>query len=36
MNPEWKDLAEELDKIDIYRQPSIEDIVNPRTGEKIS
>ena len=35
MNPYWKDLAEELDNMDIYRQPGISDIIDPRTSEKI-
>ncbi|MDR1361530.1 MAG: GIY-YIG nuclease family protein [Rickettsiales bacterium] len=35
MNPEWKDLAEELDKVDIYKTPTIEDLIDPRTGEKV-
>ncbi|MCL2748457.1 MAG: GIY-YIG nuclease family protein [Alphaproteobacteria bacterium] len=35
MNPDWKDLAEELDKIDIYRMPTARDLIDPRTGEKV-
>ena len=34
MNPTWKDLAEDLDKIDIYRMPSLQDIIDPKTGQK--
>jgi len=35
MNPQWKDLAEELDKIDIYRMPNENDLIDPRTGGKV-
>ncbi|MCL2538677.1 MAG: GIY-YIG nuclease family protein [Alphaproteobacteria bacterium] len=35
MNSEWKDLAEYLDEVDIYRMPTESDLVDPRTGEKV-
>ena len=35
MNPDWKDLAKELDKIDIYKMPTIDDTIDPRMNNKI-
>lgn len=35
MNPDWKDLAEYLDDIDIYHKPCKEDLIDPQTGKKI-
>jgi hypothetical protein len=35
MNPDWQDLAEHLDKIDIYHEPCKEDLIDPETGKKV-
>ena len=32
MNPQWKDLASDLDSVDIYKMPTIDDITDPRKG----
>ena len=35
MNPNWQDLAEDLDAIDINHEPCKEDIIDPQTGKKV-
>ena len=35
MNPDWTDFAAYLDDIDINHQPCKEDLIDPRTGEKV-
>lgn len=35
MNPNWQDLAEYMDNIDVYHEPCLTDIIDPETGKKI-
>ncbi len=35
MNPDWKDLAEYMDKIDAHHMPCLSDIIDPETGKKL-